>query len=104
MIASGSSKTVEIDTDFIANEYEVHCTGPDWTEYRDGTRSLYLLNEGRPVNFLDNSVPLKILDLIFTELYLCIQAIIAEEDLSSKPTEISREKKDLITNTWLRQY
>lgn len=105
ILVSESSKQVEIDTEYLKEQTSLVREGFNWKEYADAEMSVTLLNEGKPINFLDNSVPLSILDLIFSELYLCIEEItVNETNRSRRIGEVSQDKKALITEEWLQQY
>lgn len=71
VLASGSSKQVEFDVSGLTARADTAVTADEVTElvYRD--RTVYLLNGGKPVNFLEQSVLGGVLDLVYSELYLC---------------------------------
>ena len=37
---------------------------------------LFVLARGRPVNFLGESVPAEVIDLVFAEVYLCLRRLL----------------------------
>lgn len=76
VLASGSSHQVEFDVDGLHERGTVvERTDVSATHVVDGER-IVLLNEGWPVNFLDNSISNTILDLIFSGLFVCIRELV----------------------------
>lgn len=77
-LASSSSKNIEIDVrelDFLSkNEERVH---EEITRYRMiNDKEIYLISRGFPINFRGKfSVPNDVMDLILSELYLCMLEI-----------------------------
>lgn len=71
VLASGSSKQVEFDVAGLARNADTAVTADEVTELVYPDRTAYLLNEGKPVNFLEQSVLGRVLDLVYSELYLC---------------------------------
>jgi adenosylhomocysteinase len=71
VLASGSSKQVEFDVPGLMARANATVTVDEVTELAAGNRTIYLLNEGKPVNFLEQSVLGRVLDLVYSELYLC---------------------------------
>jgi len=71
VLASGSSKQVEFDVPGLLARANATVTVDEVTELAAGDRTIYLLNEGKPVNFLEQSVLGRVLDLVYSELYLC---------------------------------
>jgi adenosylhomocysteinase len=75
LLCSGSSKRVEFDTNFLHKNAEVEKIDNKNSKVVLGNNTFYLLNDGQPINFNDGSVLDNILDLIFTELYMCLWSI-----------------------------
>ena len=71
VLASGSSKQIEFDVPGLLARANATVTVDEVTELAAGERTMYLLNEGKPVNFLEQSVLGRVLDLVYSELYLC---------------------------------
>lgn len=71
VLASGSSKQVEFDVPGLLARAVAAVSVDEVTELADGRRTLYLLNDGKPVNFLEQSVLGQVLDLVYSELYVC---------------------------------
>lgn len=74
IVASGSSKQIEIDVEYLYTRSTTQ-GGEIVTQFELDGKPLYLLNQGRPINFLDQSILGRVLDLIYTELYMCIRAV-----------------------------
>lgn len=77
VLASGSSKQVEFDVPALARRATTTVTAGEVTELVFPGRTAYLLNDGKPVNFLEQSVLGRVLDLVYSELYLCITKLAA---------------------------
>lgn len=71
ILASGSSKQVEFDVSGLRQASSATVQSPDVEQLTVAGRTVFLLNEGKPVNFLDQSILGGILDLVYSELYLC---------------------------------
>lgn len=81
VLASGSSKQVEFDVPGLLARANATVTVDEVTELAAGDRMVYLLNEGKPVNFLEQSVLGRVLDLVYSELYLCTVQLACEPHL-----------------------
>jgi adenosylhomocysteinase len=81
ILASGSSKQVEFDVDGLLGAAERVAEVDEVLELEASGRTLYLLNQGRPVNFMEQSILGSVLDLVYTELYLCTR------ELAGRPWE-----------------
>lgn len=46
------------------------------TEYQLDDSSFFLLNDGKPINFLDQSILGDVLDLVYSELYMCARELV----------------------------
>lgn len=101
VFASGSSKQVEIDIDFFTEAAAVE--GNLLMREHDGRR-LFLLNEGKPINFVDGSAIGSTLDLVYTELYACTEAL-AQESINDRGLlGLSQGERQRIAQTWLDLY
>ena len=73
IVCSGSSKQVEIDIEYLSEESSIESINKELSKVTlNNNVFFYLLNDGKPINFNDNSVLDSILDLIFSELFMCI--------------------------------
>jgi len=101
-LASGSSKDVEIDTEYLRNvavsivrihEHVEAITLPD-------DRRFYLVNKGYPVNFTGSSVPDEIVEFLFSELIMLVPEL-----LDNRPEPgtypLSPELESIVADTWL---
>jgi adenosylhomocysteinase len=75
VLASGSSKQVEFDVAGLRMAATGVLRSPEVEHLTVAGRTVHLLNEGKPVNFLDQSILGGILDLVYSELYLCTAAL-----------------------------
>jgi adenosylhomocysteinase len=78
VLASGSSKQVEFDVDGLWKAASAAVEIDEVLELDVAGRTVYLLNQGRPVNFMEQSVLGSVLDLVYTELYLCTRQLAAQ--------------------------
>ncbi|MGE2689010.1 NAD(P)-dependent oxidoreductase [Mycolicibacterium pulveris] len=75
ILCSGSSKRVEIDVDGLYAAADDVATECGLTRLMIGGKTLWLLNDGTPINFADQGVLGHVLDLVYTELYMCIRKL-----------------------------
>ena len=75
ILGSGSSKRVEIDVDGLYGAADDIVTDSGLTRLTIGGKTLWLLNDGTPINFADQGVLGHVLDLVYTELYMCIRKL-----------------------------
>lgn len=78
-VASGSSKQIEIDLVSLNERAVLVDHDGVVKEYDLEGRSIILLNDGMPINFLEQSVLGRVLDLVYTELYMCIRELAATD-------------------------
>lgn len=79
ILASGSSKRVEMDVDHLRSTHKLVAEREIVAEYQasDG-RSRFLLNEGMPINFTQRSVLGAVLDLVYTELFFATLSLVRD--------------------------
>jgi len=103
ILASGSSKQIEFDVPGIRESADDTWTFTDHETHRVGGKVVHLLNEGKPVNFLEQSILGSILDLVYSELYLCTQTLAA----GPRPAGLQRldpERQKALARRWREQY
>jgi len=104
VLVSGSAKNEEFDLqafDRVCRKEEISPIIWKYTQ-ADG-RCFYLLNRGTPVNFRDRSILGFILDMIYSELFLCMQYLVegkAENGLRHSPEIIH----NTVAQEWLSIY
>lgn len=103
VVASASSKQVEFDINSISNLYEIENMGPCIDRYYYGGQHFYLLSNGYPINFRDNSVLGYILDAIYSELFLCIREI-TERRVPIGLVDSGPEIHGEVAEAWCRTY
>ena len=86
VLLSGSSKQVEIDVQALEAHGSLMNERPPVKHYEIHRRNVFLLNDGQPINFLEQSVLGRVLDLVYTELYMCVR----ELSLGRVPTGLGR--------------
>jgi len=103
VLLSGSSKQVEFDVDGLCAAAESIVETQEVTQLRAADRTVYLVDRGRPVNFLEQSVLGSVLDLVYSELYLCTRELVREP----RPAGLHRLSEDLQRNlarNWMEEY
>jgi adenosylhomocysteinase len=104
ILVSASSKDIEFDIKGFAGKARVVDVTGDKLVQRfdlDGGLHFYLLNQGTPINFRDKSVIGAILDLVYSELFVCIRQVAegrAERGLHSAAADV----QDEVAKAWLR--
>lgn len=104
ILVSASAKNEEYDLE----AFERCCTCEKissilWKYTQKDSRCFYLLNAGTPVNFRDRSILGNILDMIYSELFLCMAMLLEEgntKGLHHSPNQIHTE----VAKTWLQIY
>ena len=105
LIASASSCDVEIDVSYLYREAEGHEITPSIKVYEcnnhtENKKRIILLNEGKPINFLERSVPTEAMDLIMSEIFMCICELVSK-DYSNKIHSLSTSLQRDIADRWL---
>ena len=105
LLVSASSKQVEFAVADFAEHCEVSKRSELVTKYvqKENGKTFYILNEGKPVNFRDHSIIGTILDLIYSELFLCMREIATGRvtpGLSHSPGAIHNE----VSSVWLHNH
>jgi adenosylhomocysteinase len=98
-LASGSSKQVEIDLATLSERGSIIEDDGIVKEYDIDGKSVILLNDGMPINFLEQSILGRVLDLVYTELYMCVREI-ALGNAPTGLTELDIAQQREIAETW----
>lgn len=99
ILASGSSKRIEIDLATLEENARLTGEVDLIKEYRLDGKAIFLLNDGMPINFLEQSILGRVLDLVYTELYMCIREIaMGDVDPGLGNLDVSRQRE--IAQTW----
>jgi adenosylhomocysteinase len=103
ILASGSSKRVEIDVEGLyAAAYDI-TTDRGLTRLVIGGKTIWLLNNGTPINFADQAVLGHVLDLVYTELYMCIRKL-SEGRCPPGLQTLHRAEQEAIADVWRHIY
>lgn len=103
IVASGSSKQIEIDVEALQGAaVKTFEQGELQTFELDG-RSLRLLNGGMPLNFHAENVLGPVVDLVYTELYMCLEQI-AGGACAPGLGELDDERQEGIAERWCMTY
>ena len=102
ILASASSKDIE----FALLDFSKTCKVDKqneliWKYIQPNGKSFYVLYKGSPVNFRDRSILGSVLDLIYSELFVCIREVAegrAPIDFQMSPPSIQNE----VGKVWLR--
>lgn len=76
IIASASSRQIEIDLETLQSSCRISRVADSVHKYRMGRRYVYLVSDGYPVNFRDQSILGPILDAIYCELFVCLREVL----------------------------
>lgn len=104
VLVSASAKNEEFDLE--AFEKCCRCekiSSVVWKYIQNDNRCFYLLHGGTPINFRDRSILGNILDMIYSELFLCMVMLVQEGSvagLDHSPSKIHTE----VAKTWLQIY
>lgn len=103
VLASGSSKQVEFDVEGLCRGAEAAVEADEVLELQAANRTVYLLNQGKPVNFMEQSILGSVLDLVYTELYLCTR------ELAGRPWEpglhrLDPQMQQQLAQQWREEY
>lgn len=103
ILASGSSKKVEFDVDGIHAHCALNREDGTVAEFSHSGRKVFLLNDGKPINFLAQSVLGEVLDLIYSELYMCTRALSIDPDIAGI-RRLAPELQQDLARTWEQTY
>ncbi|MDQ2085920.1 NAD(P)-dependent oxidoreductase [Herbivorax sp. ANBcel31] len=104
-LASASSKNIEIDLEKIKfNAYTERKISKNINLYILNKKRVYIINNGNPVNFLIDSVPNEIIDLVFSEI-LCACNILLDKKINdnSKISCVEDKYLEIISQMYLEQ-
>jgi adenosylhomocysteinase len=103
ILASGSSKQVEIDVNWLLGEAKMLSNDGIVQQVALRGKIVNLLNSGMPINFLHQSVMGEVLDLIYSELYMCVRRVSRGEappGMGGLPSAIQRK----IAEVWCSKH
>ncbi|MBP2329394.1 adenosylhomocysteinase [Kibdelosporangium banguiense] len=103
VLVSGSSKQVEFDVEALYANACLRQTAGETTDFERAGRMIHLMNAGKPVNFLDQSVLGQVLDLVCAELYLttaCAASGQSAPGVHRLPGDLQHE----LAAMWVSQY
>ncbi len=101
VLASASSRQVEIDMPNLYRQYRVTRIAPELEHFIGNSGDFFVLNDGYPVNFRDNSVVGRYLDAVYAELFVCIREVAegrARPGLHASWSQLHRE----VARQWCR--
>ncbi|GAA3623116.1 hypothetical protein GCM10022419_130980 [Nonomuraea rosea] len=103
ILASGSSKQVEIDVAGLRDHSLSTLPTDDVETFLIAGRSVHLLNEGRPINFLEQSILGGVLDLVYSELFLCTREL-ARTPLAAGLYRLDKKLQQALARRWFEHY
>lgn len=103
IIASGSSKRVEIDVEGLCAAADDVSTESGLTRFAIAGKTIWLVNGGTPINFADQGVLGHVLDLVYTELYMCIRKL-SERRCQPGLQTLDRAEQEAIAHVWREMY
>lgn len=102
-LASASSKRIEFDINYLEqNSYNIAQAETHIKEYHlaKSKKIVHLLANGEPVNFLVESLPHEIMDLMMADMYLCLVSL-CTTSLPHTLQPSGSETELAIAKTWL---
>ncbi len=103
ILASGSSKRVEYDVEGIRSRCIAKQEDEVVAQLMMDGRTAYLLNDGKPINFLAQSVLGNVLDLVYSELYMCVWSLTTKEH-SNQIHRLDSGMQQHLANKWQTAY
>lgn len=104
MLVSCSSKQIEFDVASLKSLYQKQSIADGLDLYEAHKRKIYLLADGKPVNFLNGSVTQgPLLNLPLAEMLFAISKLF-QTSYPSKLIEISVAEKQMIASVWLKYF
>jgi adenosylhomocysteinase len=105
ILASCSSKDIEFDMRYLEANYKREDIFPSYTKYTKDDRHLYVLANGRPVNFLDGSPLGPVLALVQSEIILAIREIVLlGEQKKCGLFELGFQDRKMLATIWLKHF
>ena len=105
VLASVGSKDTEFDLKGLkAQALDVKDYGSQISRYSTNhSRNIVVLKQGTAVNFFLPSIPVEVLDLVFSEIFLCAMRILKREGHGiGRVIEIEERALQPIAHDWLR--
>ncbi len=104
ILVSASAKNEEFDLFGFAGECErKEISNVVWKYIQKDGRCFYLLNKGTPVNFRDRSILGYLLDMIYSELFLCMYSLAYDKNPPGLQHSVSSIHSE-VAKTWLSIY
>ncbi len=103
ILASCSSRDVEFDAQWLLNQCDWGVPVPNVKKFNLNGKSVYLLADGRPINFLDGGGLGPVLCLVQAELLHSLRAL-SEVVLPSRLTELDEGARKSIASNWLNYF
>jgi adenosylhomocysteinase len=102
MLVSGGSRANEFDVEGIKELGRMTPRSLDLSEYDlPNGKKVILANSGKAANFLKSGTPEEIMDIVFAELFSCIECIGEELGSLGLVNELSDERRGQIARRWL---
>ncbi|WP_214484547.1 NAD(P)-dependent oxidoreductase [Bacillus sp. SM2101] len=93
ILASASSRDIEFDIKQISKYCKNNSHPLIWDCANKSKNNFFLLNEGLPVNFRDLSILGPYLQLVYGELFYCIQKLARQEELVGMHTLLDSDQR-----------
>ncbi len=101
ILVSASSKKVEIDLDYLRQQAKsTEFIHPHVEAYHLCDRTLYLVNQGYPVNFIGSSVPDEIVEFLFAEALILLDQLVCNDFLPGT-FPLSPKLEEIPAQVWL---
>ena len=103
ILISCSSKQLEFDINSLNSEYRKEKLKKHIDLYENNKQKIYLLADGKPVNFANSVMIGPLLMMVLAEMILAINTILTYKNVP-KIIEVSYENKKIIANEWLQYF
>lgn len=101
VLVNATSKRVEFDMDWLNKNTEKKLTS-DGSIYELDSKNIVVLADGTPINFfVGESVPPQIMDMIISEMFVCIRNAIQRTNTVPDVYSVSTTDEENIAKTWL---
>ncbi len=103
LLVSGGSRSAEFDMTWLEERCVKTKRSDHLSDYRleDG-KIVTMLNNGKAANFLKSGTPEEVMDIVFAELFRCIEMMAARRFKLAEVNALGIEDHEMIAALWLR--
>ena len=105
LLVSCSSKNVEFDLTYLKANYTATPVFEHYVKYENENNFVYLLADGRPINFLDGSALGPVLALVQSEIIFAINEVITLNNEGKRGLfELSHKGRTILADEWIKHF